>query len=114
MGTEAEFFTGPTPEKLPPKPVPPPSRTEQMQAEIISQGSRPVERRHDDPGSLLAGLFGAFPGTSSQQAEDMSRSALSAGHNAVVEGKRIQKRAERSLRQRASGQKGRKKKRRRK
>lgn len=113
MGTEAEFFVGPLPadDKLPPKPAPKPDRTSQIAAEIITKGSRPVDRRDDDPASLLQSLLGAFPGMTPGQAADMRSAALNASHNAVVEGKRIQRRAERSLRQRAGQPKRRKRRR---
>ena len=114
MSKEAEFFVGPPPadDKLPPKPKPKPNRTSEIVTEIITKGTRPVAQRNDDPGSLLQGLLGAFPGTTPEQAAQMSQSAMNAGHNAVVEGKRIQRRAERALRQR-SGRPKRKKRRRR-
>lgn len=117
MGKEAEFFVGPAPadDELPPKPAPKPDRTSQIAQEIIVKGPRPVAQRNDDPGSLLQSLIGSFPGATPEMAAEMRQAAMNAGHNAVVEGKRIQKRAERALRQRqaeAGGQRRRKKRRR--
>lgn len=113
MGTEAEFFVGPPPDEPTPKPETKPDRTSQIAAEIITKGSRTVEQRNDDPGSLLQGLLGAFPGMTPEMAADMRQAAQMAGHNAVVEGKRIQKRAARNLRRRkAEEQSGRGRKRR--
>jgi hypothetical protein len=105
MGKEAEFFVGPPPtdDKLPPKPAPKPDRTSQIAQEIIMGGTRSVDQREDDPASLLQGLLGAFPGMSSEQAAEMRSAAMTASHNAVVEGKRIQKRAEKAVRRKHGG-----------
>jgi hypothetical protein len=105
MSKEAEFFVGPPPDddKLPEKPKPKKDRTSEIAAEIITKGTRPVSQRNDDPGSLLQSLLGAFPGTTPEQAAELRQTALNAGRNAVVEGKRIQRRAARALRQKKAG-----------
>lgn len=112
--SEAEFFVGPPPadsdppKKVKPKPKPKPESKPEPKAEssiIISTPaqaaiarSRPVSERTDDPGELLHGLLGSMPGMTRDMAAGLTQSALNAGHNAVVEGRNIQRRAARNLR----------------
>jgi len=115
--SEAEFFVGPPPADKPvAKPSPdaspdgnPPQKLITDAAEIAASAAflpRPVSERRDDPGAILQGLLGRLPGVTPDMAAEMRQAALNAGHNAVVEGRKIQKRAEKNLRRKKLEQRG--------
>jgi hypothetical protein len=93
MGTEAEFFVGPAPKKLPPKKIVKPAPDDTPVT--LGEGKR-APGHVADVDSLLERMLGR--GTSPEQAKSMREDADMARHNAETTARRLQKLEEREKR----------------